>query len=394
MSNALFTSIMSNAGIPTDQAQLTVAWRQLAVDEKVMFNNDSHYSPFWRLVTAIVTKPVLWLLGLLTNDILPNLFLKTATGKWIDLYGWSVGVERKPASKAMGMLRLYRYSNTMGGQLHINAGTVIQTNPINGSVYRVIVREEAVFAEGTQAVDVLVDAEKTGESYNIGTGYSIVVDTNLAGLIERIVSDNWLLVPGADEELDHDYRLRCRNQFMAVNGWHIDASYKAMISQFQGIDIEDIYLEHNAPRGPGTANAFILFDADVPSAEYLTKINYFIHEAGNHGFGDDLQVFAMTTYPINIELSVWLIENMTADQQNTVILAINHFIRTAFRELNNVDYSPTRTLPNKRFSWSRLIKELHFQFDEIDSLDFANDVDLVSGLGIPSITTLEVNIRD
>ncbi|MCK5905578.1 MAG: baseplate J/gp47 family protein, partial [Gammaproteobacteria bacterium] len=291
----LFTDIVRDAGIPTEQEELNAAFRQLAVDERVTFNNDSSFSPFWRLVTALVTKPVLWLLGLLTNEVLPNLFLKTAKGKWVDLYVWSLDLERKRASKALGELVLHRYDDI--DELEVSAGTVIQTVPISGTVYRVLVKDDAVFEAGKKTLHIIVEAEEAGTAYNVGNGlYSVVVDNGLSGLIERVSAVDWLLVPGADEETDDDLKLRGRNQFTAVNRWHIDSTYRAMISKFQGISVDDIYFQHDAPRGPGTANAYILFDADAPAGEYLEKINSYINEQDNHGFGDDLQCFVMSTY--------------------------------------------------------------------------------------------------
>ena len=384
----LFTDVVRLSNMPTNQAEMTAAWRKLAIEKKVLFNNDSNYSPFWRLITALVTKPVLWLINILVDQVLPNLFLKTAQGRWIDIYSWSVDVKRKPATKAKGELVFQRYGDT--SELDIPSGTLIQTNPINGAVYRLVSTEAVRFERDEIEIKVKVQAEKTGTSFNLSRGYySMLVDSNLSGHIKNIESSSWLLVPGSDEESDDDLKSRTRNQFTATNGWHIDASYKAMIASFPGVSIDDIYIEHDAPRGPGTANAFILFDANAPSGQYLTQINTFISNE-NHGFGDDLQCFAMTTYRIDIILTFWLITNVDSQKRAEIKQGIKDFVNTAFRELSNDNYSPTRVKPHSKFSWSRLLKELHQEFAEIDSLDFSNDKDLVNKLSIPEINILEV----
>lgn len=390
----LFKEIIKSAGIPTEQAELNAAFKQISIEERVIFNNDSKYSPFWRLITAIVTKPVLWLLGLLTNDILPNLFLKTSTGRWLDLYAWSVGITRKPATRAAGELTLIRYDNI--GVLSVPAGTIIQTNTINGKLYRLSTIRDVEFMHGEAALVVQVEAEEGGTAYNIGgSAYKVLVDTQLAGKIDKILSDNWLLVPGSNEESDEELRLRARNQFTAINRWHIDSTYKAMIAQFPGISVDDIYLEHNAPRGAGTANAWILFDADAPADDYLKQINDYINKDGNHGFGDDLQCFTMRTYPVDISLDYWLLPNTDDDRKTAIKSQIEVFIRTAFREMKTDDYSPsnqpTLTFPNRRFSWSKLSKELHRQIPELASFKFQNNDDLLNGMNVPAIRNLSVS---
>lgn len=78
-----------------------------------------------------------------------------------------------------------------------------------------------------------------------------------------------------------------------ANQWHTDAVYRAMISAFPGVRPDGVYFQHGAPRGPDSANAFVLFDADVPAATYLAQINAHIREQGNHGHGDDLLVMVM-----------------------------------------------------------------------------------------------------
>ncbi|TMU79243.1 hypothetical protein FGA82_13850, partial [Pseudomonas fluorescens] len=57
------------------------------------------------------------------------------------------------------------------------------------------------------------------------------------------------------------------------------------------------------------------------------------------------------------------------------------------------DYQPTLTYPQSRFSFSRLAEELHQQFADIASLRFAPGVDVVSGLNIPRLTSVKVNLQ-
>ncbi|MDV9030492.1 baseplate J/gp47 family protein, partial [Pseudomonas sp. RAC1] len=209
------------------------------------------------------------------------------------------------------------------------------------------------------------------------------------GIAQVINADDWMTAPGADPEPDDQLRLRVRNQFSAVNQWHTDAVYRAMIAAFPGVRPDGIYFEHGAPRGPGSANAYVLFDAGVPAESFLEQINAHIRDGGNHGHGDDLVVFVMPETPHAISVTVWPRPNLTALQTQALQDNIALFIRAAFRESTASDYRPTLTYPQSRFSLSRLGEELHQVFPEIESLRFAGE-DIVSQLNIPRIASLQV----
>jgi len=178
-----------------------------------------------------------------------------------------------------------------------------------------------------------------------------------------------------------------------VNQWHTDAVYRALIAAFPGVSSNGVFFEHGAPRGPGSANAYVLFEADVPADSYLEQINARIMDEGNHGHGDDLLVMIVPETRHDVYLRVWPIANLTAAQRLTLKADIELFIRAAFRESTGMDYAPTLTWPQSRFSFSRLIEELHEQFPGIESMKFANE-DIVSALTIPRLQTLELVLND
>ncbi|KPY65321.1 putative prophage PSSB64-01, putative baseplate assembly protein, partial [Pseudomonas amygdali pv. sesami] len=151
---------------------------------------------------------------------------------------------------------------------------------------------------------------------------------------------------------------------------HTDAVYRAIITGFPGVAADGVYFEHGAPRGPGSANAFVLFDAGVPADTFLEQINTHIRDGGNHGHGDDLLAMAMPETLHAISVNVWPVANLTALQLQTLQSEVGLFIRAAFRESTQSDYAPTRTFPQSRFSFSRLTEELHVQFPDISSLRF------------------------
>lgn len=387
MSDINFRQALNDAGIPTTDAGLKAAWEAEVAAQGSKLSNTSSYSPFWRLITALVTKPVAWLIAFLADTVLPNFFVKTASGAWLDTLAWAVNVERKGATKAQGVLLFTR--DNAAGELQIDAGVVIQSAPINGNVYQLVTTEPAVFRDGQQQLSVSVEAVDVGSGYNLAPGYYAILIEPIPGVVQVVNDDAWMTAPGADPEPDDQLRLRVRNQFSAVNQWHTDAVYRAMISAFPGVRPDGVYFQHGAPRGPGSANAYVLFDAGVPADTYLAQINAHVRDAGNHGHGDDLLVMVMPETVHGVVLRIWPVPNLTAAQGQALLNGAAMFIGAAFRESSATDYQPTLTYPQSRFSFSRLAEELHETFPAIQSLRFDND-DIVSELSIPRVVYLNV----
>ncbi|WP_060494810.1 baseplate J/gp47 family protein [Pseudomonas sp. GTC 16482] len=385
MSDLDFKQALADAGVPTTEAKLKAAWEAEVAAQGSKLSNTSSWSPFWRVVTALVTKPVLWLIDFIAGTVLPNFFVKTAIGAWLDLLAWQVNVERKAATKAVGQLLFTRSS--VAGTLEIPAGTRVQSIAINGNVYVMITTAAGQFLDGQAQVLVQAEALEAGTGYNLAPGYFSILPEPIPGVVQVVNAEGWLLEPGADTEGNDDLRLRVRNQFSAVNQWHTDAVYRAMIAAFPGVQADGIYFEHGAPRGPGTANAYVLFENDSPADAYLAQINAHVRDEGNHGHGDDLLVMQIPETQHLVRVTVWPHTVVGSEGWDSLKANIALFIRAAFRE--NSDYKATLTYPQSQFSFSQLATELHEQFPGIKSLDFEN-TDIVSELSIPRLIGVEV----
>jgi uncharacterized phage protein gp47/JayE len=391
MSDVDFAQALRDANIPTTEAGLHKAWEKEVADQGSKLSNTSGYSPFWRVITALITKPVFWLITFVIDTVLPNFFLKTARDAWLDILAWAVNVERKQATKAEGALLFIRGSSA--GTLDLVAGIHVQSAVINGHTYELITLQPGHFLDGQDQLSIPVQATDAGSGYNLAPGYYAILPEPVPGIVQVVNVEGWLSQPGADSEPNDELRLRARNQFSAVNQWHTDAVYRAVISAFPGVRPDGVYFEHSAPRGPGSANAYVLFEADVPADTYLAEINAYIRDNGNHGHGDDLLVLVMPETLHNVSVTLWPRANLNANERETLKDQVELFIRAAFRESTASDYQPTLTYPQSRFSFSRLGEELHEQFPKLESLAFAEG-DIVSELKIPRLQTLEVTFGD
>ncbi|MFJ5341799.1 baseplate J/gp47 family protein, partial [Pectobacterium sp. CHL-2024] len=339
----------------------------------------------------IVTTPVLWLKDVLINVVMANMFLATASGAFLDVFAWGVNVSRKPATAAGGAVRFFKLN--AGQAVLIPAGTVIQTERINSQVYSVRVTVDTTIPAGSASGLVPVTATGDGGAFNLAPGYYRILPVGVDGIERAENEDGWLIRPGADPESDDDLRDRCRNQYNLVGNYHTDAVYRSMIAAVAGLSIDRIFFLHDAPRGPGTANAYLLLDSGVISAPFITAVNDYITTQGNHGHGDDMQCMAMpeTVHDLTVTLYVNNLANVTADELTALRNGCDNLVRCAFRE--NSEYDVKRTWPYDRFSFSNLGRELHREFSLIDSLAFSLG-DIVSDLSVPRLSGLTVVIEN
>ncbi len=97
-----FEEVVKDSGMPVTEAEVRERFNAIAADEGII-TNTSRMSPFWRLITAIVTAPVMWLKDVLVLTVLANMFVATASGSMLRLLAWAVNVTAKPASAAQGV---------------------------------------------------------------------------------------------------------------------------------------------------------------------------------------------------------------------------------------------------------------------------------------------------
>lgn len=385
-----FEAVLRDSGMPTTEAEINAAFKAVVKGENYV-TNTSTMSPFWRLINKIVSTPVLWLKDALVNVVLTNMFVATATGSMLRLLAWAVNIEAKPASAAVGVLRFYK--TTPANAVTINAGTLIQTERINGVVYALAVDQDTTLPEGVESGLITVTATGTGSGYNLAPGYYRILPVAVAGIASVVNEDDWLTTPGADEESDDELRDRTRNQFNLVGNYHTDAIYRSMIASVVGLSVDRIFFLHDAPRGPGTANAYLLLDSGETSQPFVDAVNDYINSQGHHGHGDDLQCFAMPETTHNLAVTVYVLskENMTAEELTELQSGVSNLIRCAFRE--NANYDVKKTWPYARFSFSNLGRELHKTFPVIDSLSFSL-TDIISELSVPRLASLTVEISN
>jgi uncharacterized phage protein gp47/JayE len=380
-----FSKILDGSDIPITEEQIKEVWQKELVDQGYVVNNQSPVSPFWRIVEALITKPAMWLINLAVQKVFPGLFVATALDEDLDKLGWERNLPRNEEVKAYGKVTIIRESTD--GDLSIDKDTIIYAE-YEGERLNVLLTEAVLLQDGLDQTTAFVKAEFSGSKYNLAAGYYTNFETAIDGVTVTNAQD-WLLTAGAENETNDDYRLRIRDQFGLLSVHYIDDVYKQIIATQLGIDVNNIAMDNNAPRGAGTANAYVFANVGLIPNANLLAVNGHLSTDGNHGLGDDVQVFEMPRTTHNIELNVWL--ESTVEDAADYLLQVENFIRCAFRE--NLQYQATKTEPWNKFSFSKLTQELHEQFTDLYSLRFTNQ-DIVSQLNLPTINTINVINND
>ncbi|WZX60080.1 baseplate J/gp47 family protein [Salmonella enterica subsp. diarizonae serovar 58:r:z53] len=388
--NIDFKKILRESGMPVDEQTVRDTLQQAADDENLV-TNTSRMSPFWRLIQLLVIRPYMWIVDTLVNNVLRNLFLLTAAGPFVDLYAAALRLQRKDATAATGKITFTK--SAADNTVTIPAGTVIQTERINGTIYSVATTQQAIIPAGTASALIDVTATDSGAAFNLAPGYYQILPKAIDGIAAVRNDEDWLTTPGADRESDDELKDRCRNQFNLAGSYHTDAVYRSLIAAQAGLTIDRIFFLHDAPRGPGTANAYLLLDTGVISQPYVDSVNQYITDQGHHGHGDDMRCFPMpeTRHTLTVTVYVENLSNISESDIAALKSGIENLIRCAFRE--NSNYDVLRVWPYSRFSFSQLGREIHRHFTLAESLAFSLQ-DIKSNLAIPRLNSLTIEVQN
>lgn len=385
-----FEQLLKDEGVPMTSADVVKLLEEDILAANSIISNDSTTSPFWRLFSTCVVTPTLWLIKvLLAKHVLPSMFAATATKYYLELKAWDVGLERKDAVKTQGEVSFTKVD--IDADIIIKAGTEIQTNGSLGDVFSIFVLADFLIPAGTLITKVPCQAPVATAAYNLGAGYFHILSEEVPGIDSVRNADDWITRIGADKESDDQLALRIRDQFSGVGNYHIDAVYRAAIASFAGIRSDLLFFEHEAPRGPGTANCHVMLEQGETPQSLVDDINDYINAQGHHGHGDDMRAVAITDLPTDLSLDYWHINNLSSDEIDVLESNIEARVRAAMRESASFAHL-TRTLPQSVFSFSILSSELHSDLPSLASVRW-NLSDLISGLELPRINTLNITNR-
>lgn len=374
--------------MPMSEEALKAKWQETAESVGVDVKTQDKYNPFWRMITQLVTLPVLWLQNFLAVNVMPNLFLKYATGPWLVAKAWEMHVEPKTKRKAQVMITFTRLDASE--TLTVPVLSEINSSRINGVVFKLFSMTDTDFQVGQTEVDILCEAESEGESYNLATGYFHVLPKVIDGVVSVSNKSDSLIQPGTDDETDDELRARVRDKWDTQFQWHVETVYKNLVASFDGVSVNNVFFNGANPRAENSADGLIMFDVGEPSVEFINNINDTIQNEQLFGLGDDFQVKAMPITFHDVTCIYSLKNEMSEVAENQLVADIEDFIKAAFRNNAGGQWDVTKTKPFESFSFGLLTFELFSVFgSKIKQFRFAND-DIENGLEIPKLSSLTV----
>ncbi len=387
-----FEAILEESGVPVTEEALEAELKKEVIGAGSKVSNDSEMSPFWSWVRAAVVTVAVWLIQvLLAQHIMPNMFVATAERWALELKAWELNITPKEAVKTQGFITLTKAN--IDDVITVAKGSIIQTLPIEGVVYQVIVMVNTILNDGSITGKVAVEALDSGAAFNLPSGYFNILPEALPGIVAAVNEPDWITRLGANEETDEELALRLQNAFTSSGNWHIDDAYRSIISSVAGIRSDNIYFENTGNIEPGTATAFIVMEVGPTPQTILDQLNQHIMEDGNHGHGDVVTCKAIPDIQYDVTAEVVLESNLTNEQKEQELGEVESRIRAAFRETEAFN-EMTRAKPISRFSLSLMASEIHTNMALVKSVKLIVgekvQEDIISALDQPRLNTLAV----
>jgi uncharacterized phage protein gp47/JayE len=245
--------------------------------------------------------------------VLGQAFASTASGRWLDMHCRQVGIFRKGATRARGVIYFTREEAT--GNVPIAAGRVVKTKPDgSGQVYRFVTLEDVVLADGSLQVGAEVEAEEYGQGSNVTAGQISEIVTVVSGVDGVENRADWLTAEGVDAEDDASLRERYVLAWMGLSGCTKHA-YEAWARSVDGVVAATVLDQH--PRGQGTIDVVLKGAAGLPTQALIDEVSAVIHGTGNDDemkpINDDVMVKAPAPVEVTIALELVLTHGTASD---------------------------------------------------------------------------------
>lgn len=305
------------------------------------------------------------------EQMLPNRFLTTAQGEWLDKKAEELSLKRYPAEKTRGYVIFSRGSSNQA--ITIAKDKIIASKPNSqGKLFRYKVQSDVILQEGVSAVGVLVEAEEDGAQYNLVGSQITEIITPVTG-IDRIYNPtDWIVKAGKDPETDESLRNRCLSLWQGLGGANKQA-YASWAKQIP--EVEDVRIISTA-RGLGTVDIiFTKTNNELPDEDLINKVQEIINE--RKPIATDVLVKAPRLVPVDITADIILLPDFDLTKDK-----IENIVRIYFAKMKiGDDFEP-----------SALSGFLFGNLEGIKSVVLDNQTTVISELQIASVGRININI--
>ena len=236
-------------------------------DEGFIISNFNKGGIFYLIIRIFVTIHIE--LKTLARTVINNLFIRHADEDWLEIKASDFGKSRKEATKAQGYVTIIR--TDFQNALQVTKGHMFKTPPdVDGRELKYYVVETSVIGEGEESGRVLVEAEESGQAYNLPPGKITVSMIYLDG-VERVTNEEgWLWREGADEENIEDFRLRIGESWSELAELTTEDKLKNVARKVSGVLNVEVDAQH--PRGQGTTDIIITGTGGEATEKLLQEV--------------------------------------------------------------------------------------------------------------------------
>jgi len=306
------------------------------------------------------------------EQLLPNRFLQTARGKYLDLKAEELGLVRNVATKTRGYIIFSREDASRN--LTIPAGKIIATKSNSqGKVYRYKVLEDTIILENETIKSVLVEAEEVGKVYNVIAEQITEIITPISGLDNITNSSNWISYVGKDEESDESLRSRCLALWKGLSGANKDA-YISWAKEITGVESVKVL---STARGLGTVDIIFTGANNIqPNTELIEQVQNIINM--RKPIATDSLVKAPSEVSINLNIQVILYPNILLSKE-----LIEEKIRAYFVILGiGKDFEPSA------------LNSILFNIEGIKAINITTKSVKITDLQIARLGTIHIELKN
>lgn len=235
----------------------------------------------------------------LIKDIVPQIYVHSATGFWLEVAAAEYECYRILAQKTKGDVIFGR--NELAGNVVINAGKIVGTK-VNrqGQRLQFIVETQTVLEEDQLEVPVPVLAEFAGAGYNVGADQITEIITPIDGIDYVRNAEDWITREGSDNEDEEIFRARALSKWDQLAVGPGDTVYQAWAQEIPGVVVVQIDSQH--PRGEGTLDIIITSTAGIPTQQLIDEVQAYI-DARKPGVAN---VLVVAPIPVTVDFDVVL----------------------------------------------------------------------------------------
>lgn len=269
-----------------------------------------HSGGIYYTLMMIILRVKIELLDL-ARTILNNMTLSYATGAWLDIKASDYAKWRKQATKTQGVVTVTRGSSSSEA-IKITKGHIFKTTKdINGDELRFVSTASTVLQRGANSVEVPVEAEAEGSSYNVPKG-QITRSLTYIGDVTISNGESWITREGSDLEDDDSLRNRASRAWSELAQYATKDSYINAAEAVTGVLFAQADCDH--PRGQGTVDVIVTGTAGTATESLLTDVRNAVAKIA--GPYDNVLVKGATTVTQDVSVAITT-EDTSSDSEIT-----------------------------------------------------------------------------